>query len=164
MSKYAAKNLIAYKCKVNKLKRGYQHKVNKSSDVCIKKEISKLTQQGEKVNSAKIKKNCALTVSTRTMQRHFKSLNMIYKNSSHEILLSKKYKEGRMTVKSEWISGNHSWENTVFTDEKRFSLDGPDSWMTYVPSNCKYIRHKRQCHGGGTTVWITVIPQDKGKI
>jgi len=47
MSRYAARNLVTFKCKVNKMKLGYKHKISKASALCIKKEISKLTQQGE---------------------------------------------------------------------------------------------------------------------
>ena len=30
--------------------------------------------------------------------------------------------------------------------------------MTYDPINCKYICHKRQCHGGEIMVWMMVLP------
>ena len=37
----------------------------------------------------------------------------------------------RLKVITDWISCNHTLENTIFSDEKRFSLDGLDCWMTY---------------------------------
>lgn len=41
----------------------------------------------------------------------------------------------------------------VFTDEKRFSLDGPDSWSTYTDENRNIYRNMRQNKGGGIMIW-----------
>jgi len=47
---------------------------------------------------------------------------------------------------------------TVFSDKKRFSLEGPDSWCTYVTVNERNISQIRQCGGGGVLVWAMVMP------
>jgi len=52
-------------------------------------------------------------------------------------MLSKKHKEFRLKLITWWITENHHWENTVFSDKKRFSLDGPDDWRTYAAKNEK---------------------------
>lgn len=158
LTRYAVRNLVTYKYVVHKKKRGHKRKISKAHALSIKREITRLTCKQEKVNSSKIKKNCGLTVSTRTVQRHLKLSNMKYTRSYHEILLTKKHKEERMKVITEWISSNHNWENTIFSDEKKFTLDGPDCWMTYVPKTSKYIRHNRQCHGGGIMIWLMILP------
>ena len=31
-----------------------------------------------------------------------------------------------------WIIENHNWNLTIFSDEKRFNLDGPDNWKSYM--------------------------------
>ena len=51
-------------------------------------------------------------------------------------------------------------ENTVFSDEKRYTLDGPDNWMTYIKNSSKYIPNKRQCHGGRIMLWPMTFPND----
>ena len=56
------------------------------------------------------------------------------------------------------MSEHHDWHQTVFSDEKRFSLDGPDNWCTYVKGKEKNIRQIRQCEGGGLLVWAMVMP------
>ena len=47
MPRYAAKNLISYKCKAKKMKPGQKKKINKSAAISIKREISRLTNNGE---------------------------------------------------------------------------------------------------------------------
>ena len=137
LTRYAVRNLVTYKYVVHKKKRGNRRKISKADSLSIRREIARIMSKQEKVNSPKIKKNCGLAVSTRTVQRHLKIANMKYKRSYHEILLSKKHKEERTKMITEWISSNHIWENTIFSDEKRFTLDGPDCWMTYVPKSSK---------------------------
>ena len=41
---------------------------------------------------------------------------------------------------------------TVFTDEKRFSLDGPDNWSTWMKTKNDDKIIKRQMGGGGLMV------------
>ena len=50
---------------------------------------------------------------------------MIYQNIPRKILLTKVHKERRVGFVKKWI-------RTIFSDEKRFTLDGPDNWMTYA--------------------------------
>ena len=43
-------------------------------------------------------------------------------------MLSKKQKIRRVEVEAQWLKEKIVWENCVFTDEKSWSLDGPDNW------------------------------------
>jgi len=47
---------------------------------------------------------------------------------------------------------------TIFSDEKRFSLDGPDDWRSYIPMSKNFYRNKRQCGGGSLLVWLLGMP------
>ena len=53
---------------------------------------------------------------------------------------------------------NHFFGKTIFSDEKRFTLDGSDNQLSYVDKNRPLLRQKRQCHGGGIMVWLMVLP------
>ena len=66
-----------------------------------------------------------------------------YKRAKSQIILSEHHKTERLNVISDWISGNHNWEKTFFTNEKRFTLDGPDDWRTYAMKNDNIVRNKR---------------------
>ena len=43
-------------------------------------------------------------------------------------MLSQKHKSERILKISALISQNIAWENKIFVDEKRFSLDDLDNW------------------------------------
>jgi len=96
----------------------------------------------------------------RIIRRHLRVLGMRYKNARRRINLTKTYKEKRFEMAKQWISINHDWSKTIFSDEKRFSLDGPDNWKTYVCKTETIERDRRQCKKGGFMVWLMVIPNE----
>ena len=147
-----------YKCKKQTKKRRRKQKISKAASISIKREISYLKLKEEKINCSKLKENLGLEVSISTVQRHMHTLNLKYKNACHKIVLSQKHKERRIEFISEWISKNHDQEKGIFSDEKIFSLNGPDCWRMYVQSNSKYTRNKRQCQGSGIMVYLMVLP------
>ena len=73
-------------------------------------------------------------------------------------MLTKKHKLDRMRIISNWIAKNLEWEKVIFSDKKRFSMDGPDNWKTYTHKNVKIVREKRQCGGGSINVWMMSLP------
>jgi transposase len=52
-----------------------------------------------------------------------------------------------------WIEENLINNNIVFSDEKRFSFDGPDSWCSWYDPLDPPLRIKRQMNGGAVMVW-----------
>jgi len=50
-------------------------------------------------------------------------------------VLTKIHKKARLAAISKWLTEGHIWHQTAFSDEKRLSLAGPDSWYTYVKCN-----------------------------
>lgn len=158
ISRHSVRSLYVYKPVIHHHKRGPKWKLTKKDVLTIKREISKLKENKEKINSPKIKRNCILPVSRRTVQRYIGRLGMKYKKSKCQIILSKKHKLERVRIITDWISRNHSWEKTIFSDEKCFYMDGPDDWKTFVDKSSNHIREKRQCKGGKIMVWLMVQP------
>jgi len=150
--------MASYKPKTFKKKRGPKNKLSKADKLSIKREISKMTSRQEKVNCTKIRSACSLNISPRSLQRHMKASNMKYRNVAKKIYLSKEHKRIRIELVTRWITENHCWEKTIFSDEKRFSLDGPDCWMTYEYKSDQYFRQMRQCKGSSVLVWLMCFP------
>lgn len=158
LSRNTVIHLYYYDRKTLKKKRGPKFKLSSFEKLRIKRQVAQYKKSNEKVNASKIKKSCYLRISTRSIQRHFKSEGYRYCKAKSQIILSKKHKEARLDIITNWIISNHHWDVTVFTDEKRFTLDGTDDWRTYALQSEQVIRCKRQCEGGGVMVWMMVLP------
>ena len=158
ISRSSAQNLCKYKLKTIKRKRGQQFMINKKSSLSIKRECSRLSASGEKVNCSKLIRNCSLSVSRWTISRYLRKQDYRYKKANTQIHLTAKHKLDRIDIIRNWITINHDWKKTVFSDEKRFSLDGPDDWSSYIPKNRNVIRQKRICEGGSVMIWMMMLP------
>jgi len=158
ISRNSAINLCRYNKKRCLKKTGPRQNLTKNMKLSIKRTIEHLQSNFQKINSSKLIAECDLNCSTRTVQSHLKAVGYKYQKIKAEISLSRKQKNDRIDHISRWISENHSWETTIFTDEKRFTLDGPDNWRTYVQKNRKYTHQKRQCKGGSVMGWMMVLP------
>ena len=154
----SVRNLCTYKKKQQKMKRGPKNKITKAIKLSIKRRISSILDNSEKVSSPKIIKDLNINANVRTVQKYLKKEGYKYRNSPKVIHLTSRHKDMRIKLITEWITSNHNWEITIFSDEKRFSLDGPDDWRTYMLPNQTVIRQKRQCNGGGIMLWAMLMP------
>ena len=57
-----------------------------------------------------------------------------------------------------WLSEGHNSDKTIFSDKKRFTLDGSDNWMPYALKGRPVSRQKRIWKGGGIMTWLMVMP------
>lgn len=158
ISRQSARNLCVYKYKKQTMKRGPKFKINQKAKLSIKRSISKMFNNNEKVNSSKILADTCLQVSRLTVQRYLKRIGLKYKKIKKIIFLSRHHKEERVKIVTEWLCNKHNWNQTAFSDEKRFTLDGPDDWTSYVPKSSNIYRQIRQCKGGGFMIWLMALP------
>ena len=158
VSKQSAVNLCKYQLKTSKRKRGPRQIINGIRRYHITREICNLKLLGQKVTTTKIIRNCNLEISKTTCWRNLNRIGYHFRKGAPQTILNKNHKEARLAVITLWLTGDHHWHQTVFSDEKRFYLDGPDSWCTCVKGKDRNIREIRQCGGGGLLVWAMVMP------
>jgi len=142
----------------NPKKRGPRPKLNAAYKLRLKREICHLKQIGEKVNCPKLIKSCDIKVSRQTVSRYLKQEGMRYKKVKRSLPLQPSDKVKREDLAKKWLAENHPWERTIFSDEKWFSLDGPDDWRSYVQKSDVIYRPRHQKKGGGIMVWAMVLP------
>lgn len=63
-----------------------------------------------------------------------------------------------MTQARAWLQGDQDFRTVVWTDEKRFCADGPDSWCSWWPADKKLVRNRRQQGGFSVQVWGALVP------
>ena len=104
----------------------------------------------------KIKSDLKLSASKSTIWRvikanpNIKSMQKIKKPR-----LSKQHKLNRMNWTKEHIHWKSEWDRVLFSDEKKFNLDGPDGYRHYWHDLRKepLIFSKRHSGGGSVMVW-----------
>lgn len=72
--------------------------------------------------------------------------------------LTKNHVEERLKFAREHLKWKKRWRNIIFTDEKRFTLDGPDGWSYYFHDlrRSPLLQVRRQMGGGGVMVWAGI--------
>lgn len=127
ISRNSVRSMMLYRKKAQKQKRGPKNIINDHLRLAIRRCTERLNQESKLVNCNVIIKELDLNVSRRTVNNFFLRSEYKYSNIRQDLSLSKAHKLKRVNIVSEWIENNINWNETVFTDEKRFDLDGPNN-------------------------------------
>lgn len=158
LSLNSTQSLFYYNKICHKKKTGPKKKITKKDFLAIKRTISHKLEKSERITSPFLIKECNLNANVRTVQKHVKAMGYKYKKANKEIVLTQQHKENRIKMITSWIVNEFNFNKVVFSDEKRFCLDGPDDWRSYTPKSKNIIRPKRQCGGGGIMIWMMLMP------
>ena len=108
------------------------------------------------ITANKIKDDLSLVCSVRTIQREIKSSpNLQHKKLRRKPALTLRHKKQRLDFAKNSIQNRLDWNNIVWSDEKKFNLDGPDGFQYYWHDLRKEqtVLSRRNFGGGNVMVW-----------
>jgi len=124
------------------------------SNINRKKIISLASQK--KMSARQIKAELLLDQSVRTVQRVLRSCpHLIYQKFMKKPRLNKDNKSSRLEFARNCIKKRIDWSKIIWSDEKRFNLDGPDGIHYYwhdLRTEPEYLS-KRSFGGGSVMLW-----------
>jgi hypothetical protein len=109
-----------------------------------------------RLSCSQIKKTLDVPVTTRHIARILnESPNIKWKKLKGKPKLTNIHKQNRLKFARKYMSWKTEWRKVVFSDEKKFNLDGPDCYSCYWHdlSQKDVVRSKRNFGGGSLMVW-----------
>lgn len=110
----------------------------------------------ENISASQIRLNLSLPVSTRRVQQILqKSDNVSYEKKLLKPELLPRHKVARLQFANKYKFWDEEWKKIIFSDEKKFNLDGPDGYRYYYRDTRapKKVHVSRNFHGGSLMVW-----------
>lgn len=150
--------ILKRKDKTSHRKTGPKRKIEKKHELSIKRYINQKLIEGEKVTSTKITYDLDLPCSCETVRRYLNRKEYKFRKIPKTIALQVKHKENRVEIVKEWMKKNINWSKVIFSDEKRFSRDGPDNFSSFIPKYSKFTRQRHQSNGQGIMIWGMLHP------
>jgi len=133
------------------LKRGPRPKISPRTKRQIIKEAS-----NNMTSCAKIKQKLDLDMSREAVRKVLVASNhMSYRKINQKQALTKKQKSSRIQWSINKVGWQEQWTTILFSDEKKWNLDGPDGFAYYWHDFRKepLIFSKRQFGGGSVMTW-----------
>ena len=140
------------------LKRGPKEKLTKYDKRKIKTLVDLNSKKGLRTSCSSIKEELDLSVSLPTVFRTMKCLNFEYKNLPYKFKLSNKMKQNRIRMARMYLETGINWNYVVFSDEKRFSINGCDSFYNWMNKNQSPYRVKKIIKASGVMIWAMILP------
>lgn len=105
---------------------------------------------------------------------HVRNVQRVIQNSKHIVrrklkrkpVLSARHQAARLKFAQEHMSWVKKWKRVIYSDEKKFNLDGPDGFSYYFHDLRKEERvlSRRQQGGGSVMIWACIGYENKGDI
>ena len=92
LCRHVVRKLYVYQRKVHPKKTGPKSVLSNKDKLAIKRRISILRSESKKVYSKKIKNDCGLHASERSIRRHLANIGMQYRNIKRKIFLTKAHR------------------------------------------------------------------------
>jgi hypothetical protein len=131
-----------------------------------KRQINRLASNNS-ISAAEIKGQLNLPQHKRTIQRHLASNPTLrLMKLKKKPYLTAKHASRRLDWARSALNNRLDWDSLVWSDEKRFNLDGPDGFQYYwhdLRKDQKYLS-RRQFGGKSIMVWAAIGSKGKTKI
>eukprot|EP01039_Chlorochromonas_danica_P016659 gene16659-19738_t len=141
-----------YREGIETVRPGRQSEVSNRTRRAIIREVS-----NKAVSSRKVKAVLGLQCSYRTIRRGIiKSSGIIvYRKKSRKPTLNNLQRQRRVAWSVARQMWDRRWRKIIFSDEKKFNLDGPDGNCFYYHDKRKkqLLHDRRHTGGGGVMVW-----------
>jgi predicted transcriptional regulator len=135
-------------------------------DQRARRAISRLASNST-MTAGKIKDELSLVASVRTIRRELRSIPTLERRKlRRKPKLTQAHKEARLNFAKRCIETRINWDDVVWSDEKKFNLDGPDGYQYYWHDLRKEERvlSRRNYGGGNVMVWAAFGSKGKASI
>lgn len=121
----------------------------------IKRAIKTMERKAVKITASKILSYLSEPVHLRTLQRELKKSKMFtLRNIRKKIILTDEQKRNRLRLIKAWFEERIDFNKVIFTDECRFSLDGPDNFLSWqLDDDVTKYRQSRAFSGGSVMIF-----------
>ncbi|CAD5218301.1 unnamed protein product [Bursaphelenchus okinawaensis] len=143
---------------------GRPEKIDAATFRRIRRFVEKEVRAGHKVTAKIIKENLNLGVTRRTINIALKKNGITYEIVKRRLPLSPSHLVCRMNFAKKHLDLKTDFSKCIFTDEKKFSFDGPDNMASYGTPNARLKRIKRQMGGGSVMVLGAICSNGNIKI
>jgi transposase len=158
LPKSTCRNFIDQEGRLRNSQRGNNLKVKGDVKKRLKSAVQRLTKAGERITAPKLLSRTTVDVSISTVKRFLRREGLKYTTPQNRILLIAVHKAKRHETCQKWLTAGEASRNIIFTDEVRFSLDGPDGIKSWQSAHRRKIRPMRQQGGGGVMTWGMLFP------
>lgn len=110
-------------------------------------------------SAAAIAKEAGVQTNVRNVQRLLKMSHIISRRKlKRKLPLTQQHINARLQFAQKYMSWSKEWQNVIFSDEKKFNLDGPDGYSYYYHDLRKeeIILSRRHTGGGSVMVWAAI--------
>lgn len=151
-SKKSIYRVLSHGCEYKaKCRSGRPRVTNKRDDRLIQRLAS--TQQ---MSVRTVLRSSGLSVSKDTIRRRIvEKGTIVYSKMKKKPALKPHHKLQRMLFARKHMSYGQKWQSVIFSDEKKWNLDGPDGWSSYWHDLRKEPRcfFSRRQGGGSVMIW-----------
>lgn len=136
---------------------GHPKVVNSTIKNKIRRLSNTIYERGERITSTKLKDLGNFNICTSTIRKTLRGMKYNYKIQKQKLILSEYQKRNRLDFIKNWINHSIDFSKVIFTDEKKFSLDGPDNFYSWIPNGKSYQKCQHPFGGGGIMVYGAVL-------